>query len=90
MRCYKPREVGYVKENQKRNYRDSKSLDSFSQAEEKASYFYSFFQSKQVSKADFAQNLASILLKNYFDKPELLLSQLPTYIRDAIYHVTEK
>lgn len=67
-----------------------KAIDSFSQAEEKASYFYSFFQSKQVSKAEFAQNLASILLKNYFDKPELLLPQLPTYIRDAIYHVTEK
>lgn len=84
-------EVEYVKENQKKKLIEiQKAIDSFSQAEEKASYFYSFFQSKQVSKAEFAQNLASILLKNYFDKPELLLSQLPTYIRDAIYHVTEK
>ena len=84
-------EVEYVKENQKKKLIEiQKAIDSFSQAEEKASYFYSFFQSKEVSKAEFAQNLASILLKNYFDKPELLLSQLPTYIRDAIYHVTEK
>lgn len=84
-------EVEYVKENQKKKLIEiQRAIDSFSQAEEKASYFYSFFQSKQVSKAEFAQNLASILLKNYFDKPELLLSQLPTYIRDAIYHVTEK
>lgn len=84
-------EVEYVKENQKKKLIEmQKAIDSFSQAEEKASYFYSFFQSKQVSKAEFAQNLASILLKNYFDKPELLLPQLPTYIRDAIYHVTEK
>ena len=64
-------------------------IEQYQSQEEKSSYFYSFFYKGLVSKAEFAQTLASILLSKYYNKPDDLISQLPSYIIDAISYVTE-
>lgn len=84
-------EVEYAEENHEKKLDEiQKVINDFTLIEEKASYFYSSFYGNTVSKAEFAQQLAAILLKEYVKQPESLISQLPPYIVAAIYYVTEK
>lgn len=71
---------GYIKEYN--NYQDK---------EAKASYVYSFFSHKLVSKAEFAQQF-SFDLENIFNgKPvEEIVTVLPNYLVEAIEYVTTK
>lgn len=64
-------------------------MKQYSSREELAAYFYSFIYCESVSKAEFAQTLASCLLKNYSSRPDELITQLPPYLVDAIRYVTE-
>ena len=82
--------VKYASQNQKSKLdKIREEMRKYSSREEQAAYFYSFFYNGSVSKAEFAQTLASSLLTNYSDKPEELIAQLPLYLVDAISHVTE-
>ena len=84
-------EVEYDKGNQEKKHEEiQKIIDKFTCTEEKASYFYSYFYGGSASKAEFAQQLASILLKEYSDNPEALISQLPPYLVAAIKYVTKE
>jgi putative ATP-dependent endonuclease of OLD family len=67
----------------------NEEMKRYSSREESAAYFYSFFYSESVSKAEFAQTLASSLLTNYSGKPAELISKLPPYLVNAIRYVTE-
>lgn len=65
-------------------------LREASSDEEKAAYFYSYFTSGKTSKADFAQQLAVELESNYKVGSTELADSLPSYLKEAIYYVTEK
>ena len=82
--------VKYASQNQKSKLEEIREdIKNYSSKEEQAAYFYSFFYNESVSKAEFAQTLASSLLTSYSDKADELISQLPPYLLDAIRHVTE-
>lgn len=84
-------EVEYIKENRKKKREEIQTvLNGFAPAEQKASYFYSYFYGESASKAEFAQQLFAILVKKYTDKPEALITQLPPYLVAAIRYVTEE
>lgn len=57
--------------------------------EEQASYFYSYFTSKKASKADFAQQFAFELEKNYTGKADALKKTIPGYLVSAIEYATK-
>lgn len=59
-----------------------KEYQSYGTKEEKASFIYSFFYNKDVSKAEFAQHFALELEK--VAKRSNILSKLPQYLKDAI------
>ncbi len=63
-------------------------IDSLPSQEEKASYIYSFFYDNSTSKAEFAQQLASILEESYANKREEIIAKLPGYLVQAIHYVT--
>ena len=78
----------YVSENRASKLADIKNeMDGFDTLEEKASYIYSYFYDG-TSKAEFAQNLSSVLIETYLNAPEELAKKLPAYIKDAISYVT--
>lgn len=64
-------------------------LSEYTTIEEKAAYLYSYFADESTSKAEVAQQMAYIIETTYKNKPEILLSKLPIYIKDAIKYVTE-
>ncbi|ASF27924.1 hypothetical protein WV34_03695 [Bacillus amyloliquefaciens] len=66
------------------------TISDYTNLEEKASYFYSFFTSGKTSKADFAQHLAIELEKAFIDNISDLTKTLPQYLLDSIYYVTEE
>ena len=63
-------------------------LDQFQDDKTRASHFYSFFTHYGVSKAEFAQVLASELEIRFAEKPDDLRTALPKYLVDAIEYVT--
>lgn len=64
-------------------------LNKYQTVEEQASYFYSYFTSKKVSKADFAQQFAFELEKNYTGKADALKEAIPDYLVSAIEYATK-
>ena len=63
-------------------------LNNYNTDEEKASFIYSFFRKKLVSKADFAQQFAVYLENKYMQNAQAFINKLPTYIKEAIIYVT--
>ena len=69
-------------ESRKEKSREFKTrYASFKTTEEKATYVYSFFYHKEISKAEFAQYFAVELEKK--DKG-LIIPLIPQYLNDAI------
>lgn len=65
------------------------TFDGYQTIPEKASYVYSFFGKKLVSKAEFAQQFAYDLEELYKGKKEEEIEEvLPKYLVDAIKYVT--
>lgn len=64
-------------------------LNKYQTIEEQASYFYSYFISKKASKADFAQQFAFELEKNYTGKADALKEAIPDYLVSAIEYATK-
>lgn len=63
--------------------------DAYDTKEEKASYVYSFFRKKYISKAEFAQYFSVYLEEKYADKKASEMEKiLPKYLVDAIKYVT--
>ena len=63
--------------------------NSYKENEEKASYIYSFFRKKLISKAEFAQYFAVYLEEMYTVKKIVEMKELfPNYLVDAINYVT--
>lgn len=65
------------------------NMTKLASIEEKACLFYSFFTSKKASKADFAQQLAYDLEKEFKNKPNELKGKLPEYLVEAIEYVAK-
>ena len=84
MASYKPKNHAKKKKELEELLREASS------DEEKAAYFYSYFTSGKTSKADFAQQLAVELESNYKVGSTELANSLPSYLKEAIYYVTEK
>lgn len=68
---------------------ECKGLEDLYGIEGMASCLYRSFYKKNVSKALGAQELSFILENKYTNTPEVFISKLPPYIKDAIYYVTE-
>lgn len=82
--------VSYDKKNRKTKQEElEKELASYSSIEEKASLFYSYFTSKKASKADFAQELAIAIEREYYTCSDKLINALPNYLVKAIIYVTK-
>lgn len=82
--------VSYVPQN--RTNKKNKLIDDLNKyqtVEEQASYFYSYFTSKKASKADFAQQFAFELEKNYTGKADALKEAIPDYLVNAIEYATK-
>lgn len=63
---------------------------SYKTNEEKASYIYSFFRKKIISKAEFAQIFSVYIEEKYSGKkPEEMIKIFPKYLIDAIMYATE-
>ena len=82
--------VSYAPQN-RTNKKDKliADLNKYPTFEEQASYFYSYFTSKKASKADFAQQFAFELEKNYTGKADALKEATPDYLVSAIEYVTK-
>lgn len=65
------------------------NLNKYQTIGEQASYFYSYFTSKKASKADFAQQFAFELEKNYTGKMDALKEAIPVYLVSAIEYATK-
>ena len=66
-----------------------KEYNNYVTDEEKASYVYSFFSHKTISKAEFAQQFAIDLEEKYLNyKSNNLNVLLPKYLVEAIEYVT--
>jgi putative ATP-dependent endonuclease of the OLD family len=82
--------VSYVPENQPNKAQEIKqAIKKYPSAEEKSSYFYSFFMKKTASKAEFAQQLSFELEAAFADASDELGTMLPPYLVDAIKYVTK-
>lgn len=82
--------VSYAPQN--RTSKKNKLIDDLNKyhtIEEQASYFYSYFISKKASKADFAQQFAFELEKNYTGKADALKEAIPDYLVSAIEYATK-
>lgn len=82
--------VSYAPQN-RTNKKDEliDDLNKYQTIEEQASYFYSYFTSKKASKADFAQQFAFELEKNYTGKADALKKTIPDYLVSAIEYATK-
>lgn len=82
--------VSYDDKNRKTKLDElERKLASYSSIEEKASLFYSYFTSKKASKADFAQELAISIEREYNKCSDSLINALPNYLVKAIIYVTK-
>lgn len=80
----------YVQVNWKSKITEiSTALDTRTNIEEKASCFYSFFAKGNTSKAEFSQQLALELEKDFSGNEKALKDSLPPYIVNAILFVTK-
>lgn len=83
--------VLYAEQNQQKKLDElNTNINKQPSKEKQATVFYEFFFNKTVSKAVFAQTLASKLLNSYSENPDELISKLPSYLIEAIEYVTEK
>ncbi len=64
-------------------------LNLYNAPEERASFIYSFFSNKIVSKAEFAQQFAEVLNNRFSKNKTELRKKIPQYLIDAIEYVTE-